>query len=170
MSAMARDELHRLDQAYRPALLAYFVRRLQSRSEAEDMTQEVFLRLAGADRSRIRSAEAYVFQVAANLLRDRARREKHQVAYRGELLADEAFGVDPISPERIVDGRQSLRLLVEALQELPELTRRVFICHRLEAIPRSSIARAFRISEAAVDRHLAKALAHLTQRVREGGP
>ena len=103
----------------------------------------------------------------ANLLRDRARREKYRLDYRGELMADEAAGVDPLDPSRIVGGQQALTVLAEALADLPELTRKIFICHRLESISRGDIASAFRLSESAVDRRLAKAVAFLIARVRD---
>lgn len=164
--ANAASDLDQLNRTYRPALMAFFLRRLHNHAEAEDMTQDVFMRLAKVDRSEMRSVEAYIFQVAANLIRDRARREKYRVDYRGELMADEAAGVDPLDPSRIVGGQQALTVLAEALADLPELTRRIFICHRLESISRRDIASAFRLSESAVDRHLAKALAFLIARVR----
>lgn len=167
MSAAAESELDRLNRTYRPALLAYFLRRVRDHAEAEDLTQDVFVRLARTDRSEIRSADAFIFQIAANLLRDRARREKHRFAYRGALAADEQLGIDPLDPSRILGGRESLSALADALCDLPELTRQVFICHRLENIPRLDVAQAFQISEWAVDRHLAKAMAHLIQRLRE---
>lgn len=166
MTAKADLELDQLNRIFRPALMAYFLRRLRSHAEAEDMTQDVFVRLARADRSEMRSAEAYIFQTAANLLRDRARREKRRFAYRGELMADQSLGVDPIDPGRILSGRASLAELTRALADLPELTRRIFICHRLENISRPAIAEAFGLSESAVDRHLAKAVAFLIARVR----
>jgi RNA polymerase sigma factor (sigma-70 family) len=68
----------------------------------------------------------------------------------------------------IVAGEQSLAVLTEALRDLPALTRSVFICHRLEDISRPQIAAAYRLSESAVDRHLAKALASLAERLRKG--
>jgi RNA polymerase sigma factor (sigma-70 family) len=167
MAATADSELGQLNRTYRPALMAFFLRRLHNHAEAEDMTQDVFVRLAKADRSQIRSAEAYIFQIAANLLRDRARKARRRFEYRGELAAEDDLGVDPLDPSRIVSGQQSLEALAQAIADLPELTRQIFICHRLESIGRPAIARAFGLSEAAVDRRLAKAMAYLTQRVRD---
>jgi RNA polymerase sigma-70 factor (ECF subfamily) len=167
MAAQAEHELGEINRTYRPALMAFFLRRLRNHAEAEDMTQDVFVRLARADRSTMQSADAYIFQIAANLLRDRARREKHRFRYRGDLAAEDDLGVDVLDPSRIVSGQESLTALAVALKDLPELTRRVFICHRLENITRPAIAAAYRISESAVDRHLAKAMAFLIARVRD---
>lgn len=166
MTAKADPELGQLNRTFRPALVAYFLKRVRNHAEAEDMTQDVFVRLARADRSEMRSAEAYIFQIAANLLRDRARKERHRFAYRGDLAADETLGVDPLDPSRIVSGQQSLETLAAAIEDLPELTRRIFICHRLENITRRTIGETFQLSESAVDRHLNRAMAYLIAQVR----
>lgn len=65
--------LRRLSERYRQPLTAYFQRRVRSRNEAEDLTQEVFLRLVRRlDVEAIDNPEAFVFQSAVNLLRDRS--------------------------------------------------------------------------------------------------
>src|ERR1019366_6772511 len=98
MTAKEELELDQLNRTFRPALMAYFLRRLNNHAEAEDMTQDVFVRLAKADRGAMRSAEAYIFQIAANLLRDRARRQKVRFDYRGERMAEEGLAIDPLDP------------------------------------------------------------------------
>ena len=66
-----KDEL---DARFRASLLAYFLRRTGSPQEAEDLTQETFVRLIGSHSfENADEANAYVFRVASNLLRDRAR-------------------------------------------------------------------------------------------------
>lgn len=66
-----RAELDAMNTAYRPALVSYFARRIGTMAEAEDLTQEVFMRLAGANLESIEKPEAYLFSIASNLLRDR---------------------------------------------------------------------------------------------------
>src|SRR5258706_13391568 len=69
--------LERLSQSYRLPLIAYFQRRVGGRDEAEDLTQEVFLRLVRRlDVETIDNPEAFVFRTAINLLRARSRRGK----------------------------------------------------------------------------------------------
>ncbi|MGH8201495.1 MAG: RNA polymerase sigma factor [Steroidobacteraceae bacterium] len=63
-----------LDRRFRAPLLAYFDRRVREHAEAEDLTQEVFIRLAQhPDRHGGHTIDSYVFTFAANLLRDRAK-------------------------------------------------------------------------------------------------
>lgn len=159
-------ELDELNRTYRPALVSFFLRRLRSSADAEDLTQEVLARIVRAEPTDIRSARAYVFRIAVNLLRDRARREKHRLEYCEALAADEEFGVDVLDPSRIVSGEESLEALAAAIQRLPQPRRQIFICYRFENISRQDIAIAYQITERAVDGHLAKAMTALIAELR----
>lgn len=155
-----------LNRRFRPGLMAFFLRRLGNHAEAEDLTQEVFVRLADADPAQMQSAEAYIFRVAANLLRDRSRREKVRFDYLADAMAADGAGVDVLDPLRVSAARESLAGLTEALRELPERDRAIFILYRLENVDKRDIAQAFEISLSTVERHLARAMAHITRRVR----
>ena len=105
MQPEAEPELAEINRTFRPALMAFFLRRLRNHAEAEDLTQEVFMRLAAAKSDQVKSADAYVFRTAANLLRDRSRREKVRADYRAGVWASEGVGIDPFDPDRIAVGR-----------------------------------------------------------------
>jgi RNA polymerase sigma-70 factor (ECF subfamily) len=58
-----------LSSAYRRPLMAFFLRHTDDRAEAEDLTQEVFVRiLKGAPAATVQAPDAFVFTIAANLL------------------------------------------------------------------------------------------------------
>ncbi len=83
-----------LDARFRAPLMAYFLRRVGSRSEAEDLTQETFIRLMSArSLDHVAQADAYVFRIASNLLNDRARDAARQKKYSqmplNSLIVDE---------------------------------------------------------------------------------
>ncbi|QDH71506.1 RNA polymerase sigma factor [Marilutibacter alkalisoli] len=156
-----------LNRRFRPALMAFFLRRLGSHAEAEDLTQEVFVRITAMDVGRMTSSEAYIFQMAANLLRDRSRREKVRFDFRADAMADEQSGLDLREPSRVAASRQSLERLESALRALPDTTRNMFVLYRLEHVDRRDIAAAFGTSLSTVDRHLARAMAHLTRSMRD---
>ena len=161
-------ELASLDRRLRPALMAYFLRRLGNHAEAEDLTQEVFVRLASSRAGDDALADGYVFKVAGNLLKDRARRAK----VRGDNLyavhSLEGFGIDPLDPARIAADREAIAALCRGLDELDEPTRSIFVLYKLENAERHAIAATFGLSRQQLDRHLAKAMALLTARVRAG--
>jgi RNA polymerase sigma factor (sigma-70 family) len=166
MHAQKDQAFEQLNRRFRPGLMAFFLRRLGNHAEAEDLTQEVFLRLTGMEMHQMRSAEAYIFQMAANLLRDRSRREKVRFDYRAEAMASDGLGIDVLDPLRVTAGRESLADLTTALKELPERTRVIFILYRLENVDKRDIAQAFEISLSSVERDLTRAMAHLTRRIR----
>ena len=145
----------------RPALVSYFLRRIRDPSEAEDLTHEVFIRLAGVPLDGLRSADAYVFQIAANLLRDRARRNKVREDYLQSVAAVSEPPSDVLDPARIVAGRRSLSELVARLRELPDRTREIFVLYRIENVGKDDIAIAYDISVSNVEKEVAKATAYL---------
>lgn len=159
--------LDELAQRYRHPLIAFFARRVRSRSEAEDLTQEVFLRMVRRlEVSGVDNVEAFVFRTAVNLLRDRSRRGK-TLASREVDFAQRHGDVDDLSPERVFDSRQSLDLVVAVLNELDERTRDAFILHRLEGMKHAQVAEVLGVSVSSVEKYIVKALALLVKRAGE---
>jgi DNA-directed RNA polymerase specialized sigma24 family protein len=52
------------------------------------------------------NADAYIFQMAANLLRDRGRRERVRANYRASVDAG-AVDQEPLDPARMLLGREA---------------------------------------------------------------
>ena len=159
-----KQQLDDLCRRFRPALLAYFLRRVPNPAEAEDLAHDVFLRLAGVPLEQLRAADAYIFHVAANLLRDRARRWKVRNDYATTQLAAvdaQELELHAFDPERMEVARRSLAALVARLMELPERTREIFILYRVENIARRNIAQAYGLSLSTVEKEVARATAYL---------
>ena len=171
-SATAAAEL---DRSFRGPLVAYFLKRVKSRNEAEDLTQEVFVRLLNhPDKNNGQTIEGYVFTIAANLLRDRAKsvatvhqKNSHSLDLLDEKDASTANLVEDRNPERVLVGRQTIQDVLEALAELGERNRDVFILARLENVQHREIAMLYGISVSAVEKIMMKAMAHLGARFLE---
>jgi RNA polymerase sigma-70 factor (ECF subfamily) len=146
--------------------MAFFLRRIRNHSEAEDLTQEVLMRVAERGAT-IDAAQpdAYVFQIAANLLRDRGRRQKVRTAYQLGFGANDATLVEERDPDRVLQARQSLASVLAALRELPERTRTVFILFRLESMKQREIADMLGISVRTVEQHVVRASLLLRERL-----
>jgi len=154
-----------LSRKYRPALISFFLRRVRNHADAEDLTHDVLLRVATAgDTQDILRPDAYVFRTAANVLRDRFRRD-----FVRDTALSQALGTGPadagIEPERILTGQESLATVLDALQELPPRTRSIFILYRLENMSRPEIAGLLGISVSAVEKHVMRATLHLHDRL-----
>lgn len=165
MSKAAKHDLLDIDRRLRGALNAFFARRVRSSDEAEDLTQEVFIRLARGTDAHVEAPDSYVFAVAANLLRDKARRDKVRADYRGAKQLEDYVGIDPLDPFRIAAGRQDLTMLARALADLPEKTRRIFTLYRIENIDKQAIAESFSLSARMVEFHIHRALVALSERM-----
>lgn len=151
--------LHVLREQEEGRLRRFFQRRLSSREDAADATQETFLRMLSVPRSTlIENPQAYLFQVArsvASLTLARSARE-------ARLFAPEALGLDQADEtpgqERIVAGRQSLLLMAHAIAELPNRCQQVFILSRLHGLSNGEIATELGISRNMVEKHIIRAL------------
>lgn len=151
------DEVRR----WRPAVLSYFLKRVRDRAEAEDLTQETFARLFGGAARQSGLHAGYIFQIAANLLRDRARHGKVRTDQADAVQQLYGQSVDFLDPERIAAAKSVMRQLMRSLGDLPVRTRAIFILNRIENIEKKIIAESFGISPSAVEKHVARAAAHL---------
>lgn len=160
-----------LNERFREPLRSYFYRRTRSFPDADDLVQEVFFRvLRRGDHLQMESPASYIFTVAANLLRERARHrepvessaEPSIARQIQESIGDSSEGFDP---ERILLGKDALNRLQNALADMNERTRSILLLARLEQVPRQVIADRLGISVSAVEKHLARAVAFLAKRL-----
>jgi len=152
-------------------LLSYFLRRVRDRAQAEDLVQDALLRVIRASEFEvIEHPESYVFKVAANLLKDSKRHAVRHPTVACAAVDDDAGGeveetlVDERSPERVLDGETSLAQVLQALGELGELTRNVFVLFRLEHMKQKDIAVLYGIAQSTVEKHVMRAVLHLARR------
>ncbi|MBI1181981.1 MAG: sigma-70 family RNA polymerase sigma factor [Alphaproteobacteria bacterium] len=158
--------LEYLAERYRLPFTRYFMKHVANAAEAEDLVQEVFLRVARRGTvPAVEFAEPFLFRTAVNLLRDRHRRRRVRAGGL-EQLAHQQLAVEEVSPERVLIAKENLKVAMEALGQLREQTRDIFLLHRLEKMKHQEIAELYGISVSAVEKHIIKALAHLTKRMR----
>ena len=167
--------LSELDARFRTPLMTFFLRRVGNRQDAEDLTQETFVRLLGSSSFETAGeAPGYVFRVAANLLRDRRRRsavrkQKPFSAYGDELVEYIANRiVEGREPERVLIGREGLAEVGRILDGLEERTRNIFILYRLEGMKQREIAALLGLAVSTVERHCMIALATLAAQFGKG--
>ncbi len=161
-----------LDKRFRIPLMAYFMRRVRDRAEAEDLTQDVFIRLTRhPDKPGEDGAEAYVFMIASNLLKDRGRYKISRKSGAHRSLTDLTENItvpdnliEERTPERVYAARETLHEVVDALKELGDRTREIFILSRLENMHQRDIAALHGISVSAVEKHMMRAMNHLAAR------
>ena len=156
----------RLSDRYRAPLMAYFKRRTGDPVEAEDLAQEVLVKIMEMpDFARVEKPENFIFRTAANLLVDRARKTAVRQGAKADLEVLGA-GAEVFTPERVIQSRQELRHAIAALDALPDTTRDIFMLHRHEGFKYREIADLYGMSQSAVEKHMAKALARVMKTVK----
>ena len=156
-----------LSRRYSAVLTRYFLRRGIALSDAQDLAQEVFVRLARRNSpGNVESVESYLFATAANVARDMYRRAKVRTDHPAADFVEAVQITEQFSPEREVSGRQQLDCILKALNEMPERMRTIFILARLENMPRAAIAARLGISKRTVEQNITLATACLAERRR----
>ena len=151
-------------QTERAGLLRYLGKRA-GWDAAPDLVQEVFVRAASSEQAgRLINPAAFVRRIARNLLIDRARKigRDNVVIFPLEEQRDVVA-----QPEQCLNLEASdlLRLYENAVDTLPEKTRRVFLMHRVDEMSYRQIHERLEISVATVEYHMVKALAHISRHV-----
>ena len=156
----------------RANLVRYFAARTGSLAVAEDLAQELYLKIATRDQEiTAENPVALIYRIATNVMLDHARgqartvardaawRQSAHVTLGGEDVAEEA------PADEAVASRQRLRQLIEAAAELPPQMQRAFRLHKLEGLSHAETAIAMGISVKSVEKHISAALKSLTARL-----
>ncbi len=137
---------------------------------ARDVVQDVYAEvLRGEGWRRANDPKAFVMRIVYCRSIDWLKRQRivsiHALPdYEDNAFADQA----PDAFERL-SGREELLAVLEALQTLPVRCRQVVTMRRIEDLPPKEIAKQLDINLATVERHLARGLAMLAERLAERG-
>jgi RNA polymerase sigma factor (sigma-70 family) len=158
----------------RDDLVRFFAARLRSMAAAEDLVQDLYVRVASLDSGeRVENPSAYLYRLASNLMLDRLRSERrsgvrdnawvqdHRMEVGGEGVADEP------SAEQSVAARQRLAQVARAIAELPPKTKRAFELHKLQGLTQEETARTLGVSRKTVEKQISAALQRLMAKVAE---
>jgi RNA polymerase sigma-70 factor (ECF subfamily) len=155
---------------YRGALMRFFERRApQLKSDTDDLTQEVFVRLASRRECQpIEHVDGYIFQTASSVLADRARRQAVRAADKHVCYDEGEHAVEDFSPERVLLAREQVAMVRTVLERLPDRVRAAFLLHRFEELSYSEIAKRLGVSVSSIEKYISQALKELTAARMEG--
>lgn len=151
-------------------LSSYFLRRVAHRWDAQDLVQEVYLRLLRiepADAANIRNPEAYLFTVAANLIKERAVMQQHsQISSDGLEEVLEQLST-PCNAEADMDRELRRQRLGALIKRLSPKCRAVLVMHYRDDLSYREIAEKLSISPNMVKKYIVKGLATCRQRMAD---
>jgi RNA polymerase sigma factor (sigma-70 family) len=157
---MAEDALAGIFLANRGALLRY-LRARGATDDAEDLLQDLWLKLRGVEAERIGDGLAYLYRMAHNLMLDRrragARRRQREEGYHRDVGSGDGGADDAPAAERILLAREQLRQIDWTLSTLGTRTDFIFRRYRVDGAAQRDIATELGISVSAVEKHLQKA-------------
>ena len=170
------EEQSALLRAYfekRANLVRFFAARTGSLEAAEDLAQDLYLKLS----AREASVDAWapvglLYRIATNLMLDSVRSAQRSAqrdagwrrVARTDLGGAEIDAAPPA--DEVIVSRQKLRALTDAVAALPPQMGQAFRLHKLEGLSQIQTAQAMGISVKMVEKHISVALKALISRLQ----
>jgi RNA polymerase sigma factor (sigma-70 family) len=132
---------------YSKRLKGFIRKRVNNEADAEDILQDVFYQFIGNTKP-IEQLTAWLFTVTRNKIIDRQRKQKHDLLEdiytdadgEGSFEWADIFFDESQNPETEYLRNMFWEALNDALNELPEAQRQVFILNEIEGVPFKTIA------------------------------
>ena len=163
-SSVRAKELSELFERHNRTLVSFLVNRLGNEAEAKEVAQEAYVRLLQLDEpGAVNFLRSYLFKTAANIALDRIR---HRV--RAERL-DEVYDSDDltnnIGPDREALAWDELKMVRQALLELPARYRRAFLLSRFDEKSTEDIGLELCLSDSQIRLYLRRVVAYCRLRM-----
>ena len=165
---------HHLVEKFRRPLVGFLYRMARSQAVAEELAQEVLLRVYRSRKTYKAEAKftTWMYRIATNLAVNYARDSR---ARRGEVSLDEpteggaAFEVADGEPtaEQSVLRRERRRAIRSRIEALPERQRLAVLMHKYEGLDYREIAQVLKLSESATKSLLFRAYETLRETLKE---
>ena len=166
----------RLVSAYQDRLVGLLTHLVNERDAAEDLAQEVFLRVYRARKGYVPTAKfsTWLFRIAQNLASNsrRGRRRRREVPFAGSSEVSDSRPQEALVPEKsaFIPNRQLAKREVQAvvrdaLEELGERQKLAVLLHKFEGMSYADIAETMEMSPQAVKSLLSRARESLRVRL-----
>ncbi len=166
-----------LVQKYRRPMMSFMFRMTHNAAVAEDLAQEVFLRVYRSRAGYEPSAKftTWLYRIATNLAVNHARDTRHE---RPENMVsldqpDDETGTtmdvpdSSVSVEQAMVRRERLKAIRDRVQQLPERQRMAVVMHKYQQMDYRQIAEVLKLSESATKSLLYRAYETLREQLKE---
>jgi RNA polymerase sigma-70 factor (ECF subfamily) len=138
--------------------------------DVDDVVQESFLRTWRARTSQpIRSARAFLFQVARRVALDLVRRDRRAPCTTVRDLAALPVLESGLNAAEAAGMQEKLYLVADGVEALPKRCRQIVILRKLQGIPQKEVAARLGLSEKTVEAQLSRGIARLEDFLRRRG-
>jgi RNA polymerase sigma-70 factor (ECF subfamily) len=158
IAAGSEDAFQQIFNLYQPRLVSYLTRITKCSEEAQELTQEIFLKL-WANREalgEVESPERYIFTIARNKAIDCLRKAALDSRMRERLWSSICTYQQSCDEEFFANERATL--INEAILKLSSQKRVVFRLSRIDGLTHNQIARQLNISKNTVKNHIVEAI------------
>ncbi len=165
-----------LIEKYRRPMISFMYRMVHNPAIAEELAQEVFLRVYRSRESYAASAKftTWLYRIATNLAVNHARDNKHERPENKVSLdeADDETGLSidvadtTLNVEQQILRRERLRAIRRHVEALPERQRMAVIMHKYQNMDYRQIAGVLRLSESATKSLLFRAYETLREKLK----
>jgi RNA polymerase sigma-19 factor, ECF subfamily len=157
-------------EAHGPRLRQYLTRRLRPGEDAQDIAQEVYLRLLRLHRSDlVLNTAAYTYFIAEQVLAQRRKDEAMKpLVYDSDLVEHLAEHSELMASSDSHEQEHSRRELHRLLRKLDAVRRTVFLLRKRDGFSIAEIAEELGMSHFKVKRYLVEANAILASKLRDG--
>lgn len=141
---------------------------LRSPQEAEDVVQDVFVRVLEHRRSlpAVRDLRVWLIRIAWNLALDRRRRIRPD---QMDAVFTQALVAKSTPADQALDDLQQMSRVLRELERLPKAERHVLMLSAIEELDTGEMAAVLKKSESAVRALLFRARTRLRERLSKGG-
>lgn len=166
----------RLVEVYQDRLVGLLTHLVGERDAAEDLAQEVFLRVYRARKGYVASAKfsTWLFRIAQNLASNsrRGRRRRREVAFAGSEEVSDSRPQEALVPEksaflpsRQLAKREMAEIVRVALDDLGERQKLAVLLHKFEGMSYADIAETMEMTPQAVKSLLSRARENLRMKL-----
>jgi RNA polymerase sigma-70 factor (ECF subfamily) len=166
-----------LVQKYRRPMLSFMYRMAHNSAVAEDLAQEVFLRVYRSREKYEASAKfsTWLYRIASNLAVNHARDTRHQRPENTVSLdePDQESGLtmdlpdNSLTAEEAIVRRERLAAIRRRVEALPERQKMALIMHKYQQMDYRQIAEVLKLSESAIKSLLFRAYETLRVQLKE---
>ncbi len=161
----SKEAFRSLFDLFGPRIHAFALSYLKNEADAEELLQEVFLKLwevrASLDSSK--NIKSFLFKICINLIYDLIRRKNIEQAYLDYSGINDPSSVDNTWHEVIYNDM--LNNMQQLIASMPEQRQRIFRLSKEDGFTNEEIAKQLNLSQRTVENHLYRGISFLKEKL-----